>query len=241
MRKFSGKRALQGFLSLIVFSVAAMMSPQALHADDRYPSTFERSAAAGVPERFVDPLASPRDAAPLTPAAYASHPRGRRGKAVAAGPGAYFIEFRSRYALSYGHTYAAFGRLDSRGRIVSREVAGLHPAGDSSVPWMIGHLVPVPSETGPSDGDLEDEYISNRYRVTMNEADYNKVVAKIRQMQRSTPLWSATAYNCNSFVGDIARYMGLRSDTSTLQTPPNYIAALRRLNGGRSSLPPNSL
>lgn len=241
MRKFSGKRALQGFLSLIVFSVAATMSPQALRADDRYPSTFERQAAAGAPERFVDPLASPQDAAPPTSAAYASHPRGRRGKAVAAAPGAYFIEFRSRYALSYGHTYAAFGRLDSRGRIISREVAGLHPAGESSVPWMIGHLVPVPSETGPSDGDLEDEYISNRYRVTMNEADYNKVVAKIRQMQRSTPLWSATAYNCNSFVGDIARYMGLRSDTSTLQTPPNYIAALRRLNGGRSSLPPNSL
>ncbi|HMO27883.1 hypothetical protein [Enterovirga sp.] len=245
MRKFQGKHALQGFLSLVVFSLAAALSPQAAHADDRYPSTYQSAragAASGVPERFVDPLASPQDAAPLTSAAaYASHPRGRHGRAVAAAPGAYFIEFRSRYALSYGHTYAAFGRLDSRGRIISREVAGLHPAGESSVPWMIGHLVPVPSETGPSDGDLEDEYISNRYRVTMNEADYNKVVAKIRQMQRSTPLWSATVYNCNSFVGDIARYMGLRSDTSTLQTPPNYIAALRRLNGGRSSIPPNSL
>ena len=248
MRKTTGRRILTGFLSLIALSAAALVGPDAATADDRYPQVQAQTLAfdgepTGGPERFVDPLAGP-DAEPLTsqPAAYTEERRGRRGKAAqAVGPGAYFIEFRSRYALSYGHTYAAFGRLDSRGRIMSREVAGLHPAGDSSVPWMLGHLVPVPSETGPSDGDLEDEYISNRYRVVMSEADYNKVVAKIRQMQRSTPLWSATVYNCNSFVGDIARYMGLRSDTSTLQTPPNYIASLRRINGGRSSIPANSL
>ena len=249
MRKSTGRRILTGFLSLIALSAAALVGPSAAIADDRYPQpqtlAFDGTppgTPSGAPERFVDPLAGP-DAEPLTTqAAYTEDRKGRRGRAVQpAGPGAYFIEFRSRYALSYGHTYAAFGRLDSRGRIMSREVAGLHPAGDSSVPWMIGHLLPVPSETGPSDGDLEDEYISNRYRVVMSEADYMKVVAKIRQMQRSTPLWSATVYNCNSFVGDIARYMGLRSDTSTLQTPPNYIASLRRINGGRSSIPANSL
>ena len=237
MRLCKGSRALLGIFTLAGFGIVAAAG--IARADDRYPqASFPSSGQAA--ERFVDPLAPPEDAAPLNSAAYASVPRGRH-KAVAAAPGAYFIEFRSRYALSYGHTYAAFGRLNSRGQIMSREVAGLHPAGDSSVPWMLGHLVPVPSETGPSDGDLEDEYISNRYRVTMNEADYNKVVAKIRQMQNSTPLWSATVYNCNSFVGDIARFMGLRADTSTLQTPPNYIAALRRINRGKSSIPPNSL
>lgn len=239
MRLCKGPRALLGIFAIIGFAVIAASNVS--RADDRYPHIAPmRSGQA--PERFVDPLASPEDSAPVSStAAYASRPRGRGAAAAATAPGAYFIEFRSRYALSYGHTYAAFGRLNSRGQIMSREVAGLHPAGDSSVPWMIGHLVPVPSETGPSDGDLEDEYISNRYRVTMNEADYNKVVAKIRQMQRSTPLWSATVYNCNSFVGDIARYMGLRSDVSALHTPPNYIAALRRINGGRSSIPANSL
>lgn len=238
MRQFMAGRAVLGFLSFII--VAAGSVPT--HADDRYPN---RGAipVSGPQERFVDPLASPSDSAAPTQAAYSAHPRGRRASAgnTAAGPGGYFVEFRSRYALSYGHTFAAFGRLNGRGQIVSREVAGLHPAGDSSVPWMMGHLFPVPSETGPSDGDLEDQYISNRYRVTMNEADYQKIVAKIRQMQRSTPLWSATVYNCNSFVNDIARHMGLRGDVSALLTPPNFIAELRRVNGGRSSIPPNSL
>ena len=236
MRKLVGPKALFRILSfLVVVSTSTLLAPA--QADDRYPGVSAQRS--GVPERFVDPLASPEDAAPPQQA-YASTQRGRRAQAPA-GPGAYFIEFRSRYALSYGHTFAAFGRLNSRGQIISREVAGLHPAGDSSTPWVIGHFIPVPSETGPSDGDLEDQYISNRYRVTMNEADYTKLVAKIRQMQRSTPLWSATAYNCNSFVSDIARYMGLRGDVSPLLTPPNFIAELRKVNGGRSSIPPNSI
>lgn len=175
-------------------------------------------------------------------AAYASYPRHRaRSRLPMAGGGRYFIEFRSRYALSYGHTYAAFGRLNGQGQIVQSEVAGLHPAGDSSVPWMMGHFFPVPSETGPSDGDLEEKYVSARYRVTMGEAEYGKVVAKIRQMQASTPLWSATLYNCNSFVGDIARFMGLSNNTSTLQVPPAYIEALRRINNGQSSISPGAI
>jgi hypothetical protein len=30
--------------------------------------------------------------------------------------------------------------------------------------------VPVPSDTGATDGDLEDKYITSRYRVLMNKA-----------------------------------------------------------------------
>lgn len=149
----------------------------------------------------------------------------------AAGP--YFIEFRSRYALSYGHTFAMFGRLNAKGDIVEREVAGLHPKGDSSVPWMIGHVVPVQSETGPSDGDLEDKYVSARYRIVLNEAEYARVIAFIRKLQANSPLWSAVAYNCNAFVADIARYMGLETPSSTLLYPADFINQLRQINGGR--------
>ena len=150
--------------------------------------------------------------------------------------GQYFIEFRSRYALSYGHTFAAFGRLNAKGEIVEREVAGLHPAGDSPVPWMMGHLFIVPSETGPSDGDLEDEYISARYRVTMNEAEYRKVVGYIRQLQAGSPVWHAVLYNCNAFVADIARYMGLKTPSSTLLYPADFINEMRKLNNNQRTV-----
>jgi hypothetical protein len=154
----------------------------------------------------------------------------------AATAGQYFIEFRSRYALSYGHTFAMFGRLDGRGDIAKSEVAGLHPAGNDPTPWVIGHLVPVPSETGPSDGDLEEKYVSARYRVTLSEAEYNSVVDFIRKLQRSSPAWHAIAYNCNAFVADIARFMGLRTPSSTLLYPADFINSLRDLNGGRQNL-----
>lgn len=154
--------------------------------------------------------------------------------AIPAG-GAYFVDFRARYALSYGHTYVAYGRLNSAGQIVESHVAGLHPAGDSSAPWMIGHLVFVPSETGPSDGDLEEKYIAASYRVTMDQARYNEMVSYIRQQQTNSPLWHAVFYNCNTFAGNIARHIGLQAPAVTLVYPAVYINAMRDMNNGRTS------
>ena len=155
-------------------------------------------------------------------------------RAVPQQGGRYFIDFRARHALSYGHTYAAYGRLNARGEIIESHVAGLHPAGDSPVPWMIGHFIPVPSETGASDGDLEAQYIAASYRVTMDEAQYTEMVAYIKKLQATSPLWNAVLYNCNSFVADIARHMGLRAPVVTLVYPATYINALRDMNNGRS-------
>lgn len=146
--------------------------------------------------------------------------------------GRYFVEFRSRFALSYGHTFAVHGRLNTRGRIASSEVAGLHPAGDDPTPWMIGHIIPVPSETGPSDGDLDEKYVSARYRVILSEPEYRRVAAYIKQLQSSSPAWHAITYNCNAFVADIARFMGLKTPSSTLLYPADFINELRTLNTG---------
>ncbi|MGO4704355.1 hypothetical protein AB4072_01080 [Microvirga sp. 2MCAF38] len=164
-------------------------------------------------------------------AAASQKPKGK--KAVRAPATQYFIEFRSRYALSYGHTFAMFGQLNPRGQILTSEVAGLHPAGNSPVPWMIGHFIPVVSETGPSDGDLEEKYVSARYRIVMSEAEYARLTAFIKKLQANSPLWSAVAYNCNAFVADIAKFMGLQTPSSTLLYPPDFINKLRDLNGGR--------
>ena len=95
---------------------------------------------------------------------------------------------------------------------------------------MIGHVVPVPSTTGPGDGDLEDQYVSARFRVMMSEPDYRRVVAHIRDRQKNSTLWHAALYNCNAWVGDIARFMGLKAPTNTWQFPAEYINEMARLN-----------
>lgn len=153
------------------------------------------------------------------------------------GAGAYFVEFRSRYALSYGHTFLVHGRLNARGevgQVTADQVAGLHPAGDGPEMWSLGHIVPVPAETGPSDGDMEDEYISARFRVVLSEEQYRRVAAHIRRKQKNSPTWHAVLYNCNRWVGEVAQYMGLEAPANALLYPADYINALKALNSGAS-------
>lgn len=149
--------------------------------------------------------------------------------------GRFFIEFRSRYALSYGHTYVIFGRMGKTGNIIEREVAGLHPASNSAVPYILGHYIPVPAETGESDGDLDDRYRSASWRVTLNEQEYREVVAYIRKLQASTHFWQATVSNCNAFVGKIARSMGYKTPGIWLR-PQQYVVKLREMNGGPNAV-----
>jgi hypothetical protein len=64
--------------------------------------------------------------------------------------GRYFVDFRARTAASYGHAFLWYGRVKQDGKVGAIEVAGLHPATDSVVPYFLGHIIPVPSETGKS-------------------------------------------------------------------------------------------
>jgi hypothetical protein len=151
------------------------------------------------------------------------------------GSSRYFIEFRSRYAYTYGHTYVVFGTLDSRGKMVNPEVAGLAPKSDDPSIYMAGHMVPVEASTGWTDGDLEPEYMSAYWRVPLSASEYKTVVAYIRKLQASSPVWHASLYNCNAFVGDIARSMGYKTPFHWL-LPQEYVTKLRQMNGGPNAI-----
>ncbi len=144
--------------------------------------------------------------------------------------GAYYIEFRSRYAWDYGHTFMVFGKVGERP--TKANVAGLSPVGDDPTAWVVGHYVPVPAETGATDGDLEAKYVSARFRVTMDKEQYDRVVAYIRHLQATSHTWSAELYNCNAFAGDVARFMGLRVPGSSLIYPRVYVNNMRKINTG---------
>src|SRR5271170_2700891 len=139
---------------------------------------------------------------------------GTKTPVVTSGSGQYYIEFRSRYAWDYGHAFIVHGRVGETPTHDS--VAGLSPVGDDATAWVIGHYVPVPAETGWTDGDLEDKYVTSRYRVLMNKDEYDRVVAHIKELQRQSHVWSAELYNCNAFVTDVAKNMGLAVPSSTL-------------------------
>ncbi|APO66226.1 hypothetical protein IE4872_CH00563 [Rhizobium gallicum] len=143
--------------------------------------------------------------------------------------GQYFVEFRSRYALSYGHTYVIFGRLNKAGGMVNPEVAGLAPATNDTAPYVLGHFLPVPAETGASDGDLEEAYRSASWRVLLTPSEYNETVASIRKLKAKTKFWQASVYNCNAFVAEIARSMGYKAPSIWLR-PQQFVTQLREMN-----------
>jgi hypothetical protein len=152
--------------------------------------------------------------------------------------GRYFVDFRARTAASYGHAFLWYGRLKEDGKVGAIEVAGLHPASDSVVPYILGHIIPVPSETGKSYGDLDEQYLTASYRVYMTEAQARSVFAYIKQKQASSPIWQAGTVNCTGFIADVASYMGLRTPAvPTLMYPEDLVKAIKRLNGGRQEMP----
>ena len=140
----------------------------------------------------------------------------------------YYVDFRARTAASYGHAFVWYGRTDQK----KVDVAGLHPATESIIPYILGHVVPVPAETGASYGDLDEQYLTASYRVLMDDAQGRRVIGYIKQLQASSPVWNAATYNCVAFIQDIARNMGLRVPGNHLLYPEEWVNKLRALNGG---------
>jgi hypothetical protein len=145
----------------------------------------------------------------------------------------YFVEFRSRTAASYGHTFVFHGRLGGGNSFASLKVAGLHPKGDDPSTYMQGHWMPVAAETGASYGDLDEQYLTARFCVTLTEAEYRKALAYIQNLQATKKTWHAGTYNCNAFASDIAKFVGLDSPNPNMYMPEQFIKRMADLNGNR--------
>ena len=186
-------------------------------APDRFVSLLREFKKRVVDANALVSVAAPADSKPA--------PRSSWKQGSAKGP--YYVDFRARTAASWGHAFVWYGKTSER----QVEVAGLTPAGDT-LAYVVGHLTWVPSETGASYGDLDPEYLTAHYRVYLSEADAKRVFAYIKELQASSPLWNAETFNCTSFIGNIADFMGLKVP-HRWQRPEEYVTNLKAINGGR--------
>jgi hypothetical protein len=222
IRKYLGLQFFAGVTMLaasVGVGVGSSSAQQlAAHSDHQQQDALPKSAARhGQSMAAATPgaLPAPSDVKPVR-------------RSTAKGP--YYVDFRARTAASYGHAFIWYGKTSEK----AVEVAGLHPAGDT-VPYVLGHVVFVPSETGASYGDLDEQYLTASYRVYLNEDDAKKVFAYIKHLQATSPVWNAATLNCTAFIGRVATFMGLKAPFHLLK-PEEYVNQLRDLNGGRKTV-----
>lgn len=142
--------------------------------------------------------------------------------------GAYYVEFRVAQIGTYGHSYVAYGRLNAKGQPAEHRFADLHPIGNYAL-MALGHLVPVPATT-KWDPDVEKLPISASWRRKLTAAEYNQLQAAIQRTRaNASPTWNAVTNNCNTYVAELAKAIGLRTP-SNFQVSYTFIPALRDLN-----------
>ena len=189
------------------------------------PGTIPSASAHEARKRLADANALVSSDAPTQP-----RPAVQAARKQGTAKGPYYVDFRARTAASWGHAFVWFGKTSER----AVEVAGLTPAGDT-VPYVLGHLTWVPSETKASYGDLDPDYLTANYRVYLNEPDAKRVFAYIKKLQASSPVWNAETSNCTSFIGSIAEFMGLKVP-HRWQRPESYVNSLKAMNDGRQMI-----
>jgi hypothetical protein len=74
-------------------------------------------------------------------------------------------------------------------------------------------------------------------RVQLNDSQYKNLLAALERAKSSTRYWNAFTNNCNHFVGELAKAVGLRvPSTPGLTLSTGFIPELQEINTG--SAPP---
>jgi hypothetical protein len=154
---------------------------------------------------------------------------GAQGAAAAtAGPGGrYVVEFHARPGGVFGHTFVVYGRVDAGGHLRHAHDVGFYPDGVLSQTVLLAVLA-APASVGAerSDKTYRPDIV---YRREISARTYAQFASEIRTLKRKRPLWQLILYNCNSFAGEVAQWMGMRVP-STLQLPKDFVRGLYALN-----------
>lgn len=173
-------------------------------------------------------------AAILTACSYAAAPAGaasigaaEQTKATRAKEFPYYIEFRVAVDGVYGHSYIAYGHLNALGQPANTTYADIHPTG--SFPSMVlGHLIPMAAATTPEKETLGFK-IASRFRRLLTAAEYDRLNSVIARIRAARHAWSVLAYNCNDFVAEVARGIGMQAPTALLPCY-DFIPKLQAMN-----------
>jgi hypothetical protein len=139
----------------------------------------------------------------------------------------YYVEFRAAVDGVYGHSYIASGRLNTLGQPTTAAYADIHPIGGFTS-MVLGHFFSLEASTSPEKDTLGHK-IASRFRLPLTAGEYGRLHSVIARIRADRHTWSILAYNCNDFVADVARGMGMQTPT-TLSLPYAFIPMLQAKN-----------
>jgi hypothetical protein len=93
---------------------------------------------------------------------------------------------------------------------------------------VLGHFFPMEAATTPEKDTLGYK-LASRFRQPLTAAKYRRLKLVIVHIRAAHHSWSVLAYNCNDFVADVARGMGMHTPT-TLSLPYDFIPTLQAIN-----------
>jgi hypothetical protein len=160
-------------------------------------------------------------------AAHAAAPAMSKSAMSKSVPTLYYVDFRAIEDGLVGHTYIAYGRLDSNGQPASAQYADYHPD-NGFAGYVMGFVVPITAIMQPTAETLHAK-IADSYRVTLRPQDYLELIKLISQTSASRRPWTAFGYNCNDLLADAARAVGLNAPITNL-APYHFLPMLRSMN-----------
>lgn len=142
-----------------------------------------------------------------------------------------YMEFRGRMspAIPSGHMFVTFGRLDAAGQPTSRNYIGSYPKG-LLLGLYGGAVVPMPVDLEPSILDCTLPAFDS-YRVSLSEAQYDRLLAKVAYYRRNPPTWTLFGFNCNNFAASLGTVAGLHAPLNTALPSFAYVQAFINANG----------
>ena len=199
-------------------------------------------ALSTLPGQFTDPADVAAEA--RIPALYASidhgqckggwGPKPKMINAERMTPGdPYYMEMRLRHTppLPVGHVFIAYGRLGPDGQPLDEKLIMLAPIGGYGGAAFAAAL-PMPGVLKPYGDDCVLRPIA-AYRISLSPSKYEKLLLEIKKQKAKKPSYALFAYNCNHFMSDVAKSVGVLPPKNIYSASLTYFYDMMDRNEGR--------
>lgn len=145
----------------------------------------------------------------------------------------YYMEMRLRHTppLPIGHVYIAYGRIGPDGEPLDEKLVMLAPLGGYAGA-AVAAAAPMPGVLTPHYDDCRQTPIA-AYRISLSATQFEKLLLRIRQAKEKKPTYHLFQYNCNHFMSDVAKVVGILPPENLYKPSLVYFYEMMDRNEGR--------